>query len=147
MRRVSILGILIGAVIDIVTSIALELPFGFYALSKIDLTHTPKDQVQHALAAVMHSNLALYLCQLFVGFACSVLGGFIAAMIARRAELLNGTLSSFLCVFMGIYAMTVGKNLESIPVQILLLIASPLMGLLGGELQLRQVRHNAQAKI
>ena len=140
MKNVSIVGVLVGSVIDVLTSIVLGLPFGLYALSKVDLAHTPKDQIQSAIAAAMHGNAVLYLAQLFVGLACSILGGFIAAFIAKRMELLKGALSSFLCVGGGIFIMITGKGSDPIIIQVLLLIASPLMGLLGGYLRFLQVR-------
>jgi len=140
MKKVSILGVLVGSVTDVSTSLILGLPFGIYALSKVDLVHTPKEQLQSAIAAAMHGNATLYWAQLFVGLLCSVLGGFVAASIAKRMELLNGALSSFLCVGLGVFTVIAGKSFDPIIVQVLLLISSPLMGLAGGYLRLLTVR-------
>jgi hypothetical protein len=140
MKKVSILGVLVGSVTDVSTSFILGIPFGIYALSKVDLAHTPKDQLQSAITAAMHANAMLYWAQLSVGLFCSILGGFVAASIAKRMELLNGALSSFLCVGLGIFTVIAGKGFDPIIVQILLLISSPLMGLLGGYLRFLQIR-------
>jgi len=40
MSRVSVKGVLIGGVVDVVSSVVLGLPFAFYAMSKIDLSQT-----------------------------------------------------------------------------------------------------------
>ena len=45
-----------------------------------------------------------------VGAACSVLGGYVAARIAKRDEILNTAVSSFLCVGMELYAMLPPKR-------------------------------------
>ena len=77
---------------------------------------------------------------LLVGLACSVLGGYVAAWLAKHDELLNGGLSSFLCVGLGIYTMASGKDSDAMWVQILMLIASPILALIGGILMRLQRR-------
>jgi hypothetical protein len=138
MRKVSIKGVFIGGIVDVVSSIVLGLPFGFYAMSKVDLSNIPKDQKSAALAVVVHQDFPLYLGELVVGLLCSVPGGYVAAWLAKHDELLNGGLSSFLCVFLGIYTMVSGKDPSALWVQTLLLLASPVFALIGGELMRRQ---------
>lgn len=43
--------------------------------------------------------------QLLLGALCSVLGGYVAARLAARSELVNGALSAFLCIAFGLYAL------------------------------------------
>jgi hypothetical protein len=107
-------------------------------MSKVDLAHTPKDQLGPAMAAVSHAIPWLYGTQLLLGFACSVLGGYVAAWLAKHDELLNGALSSFLCVAIGIYSIASGKDYHGHWVQILFLIIAPVCGFFGGYLRLRQ---------
>jgi hypothetical protein len=140
MSKISIPGAIIGAVVDVVSSVVLGLPIGIYALSKVDLAHTPEDQVYAAIIAATRGNAVIYWSQLAIGLACSILGGWVAARIAKRAEPLNGVLSSFLCVALGILILRTGASSESAGAQILLLAASPAMGLLGGCLRFLQVR-------
>jgi hypothetical protein len=71
MSKISIPGVIIGAVVDVVSSVVLGLPIGIYALSKVDLAHTPKDQVHAAIIAATHGNAVIYWSQLAVGLACS----------------------------------------------------------------------------
>ncbi len=144
MRRVSIKGVLIGGIVDVVSSVILGIPFVFYVLFKLDLAHIPQDKIGPAITAAMNANTPLYICQLLVGMCCSVLGGFVAAWLAKHDELLNGALSSFLCVLLGIYSVAAGKDPHPIYVQILLFIESPVLGLLGGQLRLMQKRRVAQ---
>jgi len=86
----------------------------------------------------MKGNMPLYLTQIALGLACSVLGGYIAAVIAKRAGMLNGGLSSFLCVSLGIFSMASGKETHPFFIQLLILLASPACGVLGGFLRMKQ---------
>jgi hypothetical protein len=138
MGKVSIKGVLIGGIVDVGSSMILGIPFAIYAISRIDLASIPKDHVESAVNAAMLGNLPLYLTQELVGLTCSIFGGYIAARIAKHHELLNGGLASYLCLAIGVYAMTHGKDSHPLYVQVLMLIASPALGILGGYLRLRQ---------
>jgi len=138
--KISVKGVLIGGIVDIVTSVVLGLPFAIYAMFKVDLSHIPKAQASAAMTAVIQGNLPLYAGQLLVGLASSVLGGYVAAWLAKHDELLNGGLSSAFCVALGIYAVATGKDPNPHWLQVLLFLASPLMALLGGDIMRRQRR-------
>ena len=137
MSKVSVKGVLIGGIVDIVTSVVLGLPFALYAMLKVDLSHTPNAQASAAVTAAIHANVPLYVAQLLVGLVCSVLGGYVAAWLAKHDELLNGGLSSVLCVAGGIYVLATGKDSNPHWLQALLLVASPLLAILGGDLMRR----------
>jgi hypothetical protein len=138
MSRISIKGVLIGGVVDIVSSFVLGFPFAIYAIIKLHVSHMQSDRAATSVTAAIHGNLPLYIGQLLVGLACSVLGGYVAAWLAKHDELLNGALSSFLCVALGIYTMVSGKDSNALWVQVLLLVASPTFALVGGEMMRRQ---------
>jgi len=101
MHKVSVKGVLIGGIVDVCSSFLMGIPFAIFALSKVDVAHTPKDQIGPAIMAVTRGIPWLYGAELLVGLACSVLGGYVAGWLAKHDELLNGTLSSFLCVALG----------------------------------------------
>ncbi len=147
MSKVSIKAVVLGGIVDIVSSILLAIPFSLYVTLHIDLSNVPKDRVASTINAATQANIPLYLTELLIGLACSVLGGYVAARLAKQDELLNGALSSFLCVALGIYTITAGKDSHALWVQILLLLASPVLALLGGYLMQRQRQaragHNA----
>ncbi len=143
--RVSIKGVLIGGIVDVVTSGVLGLPLVIYAMSRIDMSHTPSSQVSMAVTKLIHASPALHSVELLVGLMCSVLGGYVAAWLAKRDELLNGGLSSFLCIILGIYAVTTGRDSNPHWLQFLLLAASPLAAVLGGDLMRRVRRGQLQS--
>jgi hypothetical protein len=141
MKSVSIKGVLIGGIVDVASSFLLGLPFAIYVIIKVRRAHTPVDQIGAAVKAATFGSAPIYLAQLAVGMGCSVLGGYVAARLAKRHELLNGTLASILCVLLGIYAATSGKDPHPMLVQVLLVVISPALSLFGGYLRLRQKRH------
>lgn len=140
MSRISIKGVLIGGIVDIVSSVLIGLPFALYTAFTVDLSNVPKDRVESTISAAIHGNMLLYVGQLLVGLACSALGGYVAAWLAKHDELLNGGLSAFLCVGLGVFTMASGKDSNPLWIQILMLVASPAMALLGGDLMRRQRR-------
>jgi hypothetical protein len=144
MGKVSVKGVLVGGIVDVVTSVVLGLPFAIYAMMKVDLSHIPSAQRSSALTTAINGNVPLYVGQLLVGLLCSALGGYVAAWLAKHDELLNGGLSSILCVALGIYTMVSGKDSNAVWVQTLLLLASPALALIGGDLMRRQRQTRVQ---
>ena len=129
---------MIGGITDVVSSSLLAIPVAIYVMVKYDLFHAPNGAA--AIASSIHSSAWLYGLQLTIGLGCSVLGGYVAAWIAKHDELLNGLLSSFLCTAIGVYSVFSGKDSQSVFVQIFLLIATPAFAFLGGYLRQAQKR-------
>jgi hypothetical protein len=138
MSRVSVKAVLIGAVIDVDAYFALGIPLGFYVMVHENLIQLPRDQVQAAVSSAIYGNTALDAVQLLIGLACSVIGGYVAAWIAKHDELLNGTLSAFLCVGIGIHGIIWGSTVPSMLRRIITLIASVVCALGGGYLRRAQ---------
>jgi uncharacterized membrane protein YfcA len=138
MGVVSFKGVIIGGVLDVVASVLLGLPFAIYTVSRLNLSGIPTNQVGSTITAAIRANVPLYVGQLLVGLACSALGGYVAAWLAKHHELLNGALSSFLCVSLGIYLLASGQDSNPHWLQALLLVASPALALVGGDLMRRQ---------
>jgi fructose-specific phosphotransferase system IIC component len=134
--KVSFRGVVVGGIVDVVASGLLGVPLVIYVMVKHDLFHSPASSA--AIASAVHASGWLYGFQLTIGLSCSVLGGYIAASIAKHDELLNGLLSSFLCTAIGVYSIFSGKASESVRAQTLLLIASPAFAFLGGYFRQRQ---------
>ena len=136
MRSVSIKAVLIGGVVDVASSLALGIPFAIFRILR--LHQTPMPRGGSASSAV--TSLPLYLSELFIGMCCSVLGGYVAARIAKHNELLNGTLSAYLSTILGIFMLAAGLDSHPLYIQALLLASSPVLALSGGYLRLRQKR-------
>ena len=132
MKKISIKAVLIGGTVDVFSTMVLALPLTFYVMSRLDIAHMPQDRVSAALTAAMKSNPWIYGTQLALGMACSVLGGYVAGLIARHDHMLNGALSSWLCLALGIYTLSAGKNSHSVATEILMLALSPVLALCGG---------------
>ncbi len=144
-RKISAMGVLIGAVTDIVTTNLFTLPIAVYLMVAGGMLNVPKGQQQAAMLEALHANVVLYAAMMLVGCGCSVLGGYIAAWIAKHDELLNGALSSFLCVTFAVYAIVTGNAGEPLWIAIGLLPASPALGAAGG--YLRRLRRERAATV
>jgi len=137
MGRVSVKGVLIGGVVDIVASLILGLLIEIYAMAKFGVLTAPNAQ---ARAALLNASVPLRLTQVAVGLLCSLLGGYVSGWVAKHDELLNGGLSAFLCVALGMYLIVSGNASDALWVQLLLLVASPALAVVGGDLRRRQRR-------
>ena len=141
MARVSIVGIVVGGIADVGLSIFLSLPLSIYAVMVAAASHTPKQQVPQTATAFMHRP-SILISAMVIGFACSMFGGYLSAFIARRDEILNGGFAAFLCVGLGIWSIATHLSSDPLWMQILLLIASPIVSCAGGYLRLKQKRPN-----
>lgn len=143
--KVSIFGVLVGGVVDVAASVLGGLPFALYSTFKLAPAQRVGPHSSDAVSAVIHGNLPLYSAQLAVGLLSSILGGYVAAAIAKHNERLNGTLSCYMCVAMGIVVMFLGLERDPRWLQFLMLAASPALAFVGGDLRLRQRLSNRTA--
>jgi hypothetical protein len=140
MGQISVKGIAVGGIVDIVTSNIVAMPLALYAATRSTVLNLPQEQQAQAITNAMQTVPFLIGTGLFLGSLCSMLGGYIAARIAKRAEVLNGALSAFLCVSFSVYGMIAGTaNLPSWQHAIFLPL-SPSLGAAGGYLYLRRLR-------
>jgi hypothetical protein len=134
MSRVSVKAVLIGGIVDIVASLVIGLLIALYAMCKFGALTGPSAQ---ATLARVNASVPLRLAQLAVGLLCSLLGGYVAGWVAKHDELLNAGLSAFLCVALGIWVILSGIASDPLWLQVLLLVASPGLAVVGGELRRR----------
>ncbi len=135
MRRISFKAVWIGAVTDMVSSTISGALIAVVFVVILHLTRTPNDPLDWALLKPENQNSLLYGIQVIAGAACSIFAGFVTAWVAQHDELLNGALSSLASVILGIFATAADKDPHLRLTHILLLIACPLLGLLGGYLR------------
>ena len=128
--RVSAVAVVIGGITDIVSSSLLAIPMIIYVMVKYGFLRASNGSA--TIASLIHSSVWLYGMQLTVGMACSALGGYVAARLAKHDELLNGLLSSFLCIIIGLCSILSGKNSHITFAQIFILLTAPAFALLGG---------------
>jgi hypothetical protein len=140
MKRVSIVGVIVGGVVDIVTTGIFAIPFMIWVMSKHNLFYLPPTQVQAAMAAVIRSDFVLSVLQWLPGLVASILAGYVAAWIAKHDEVVNGAGSAWLCVVSGVYSWLTIKIPIPMYEHLLGFVASPALGMFGGYLRLLQQR-------
>ncbi len=144
MEKISIKGIVVGALIDWVTSLTFMMPLTAYVMVSRRIMQLPREQVKAALNAAMHKDLRIFGIQLLIGIACSVIGSYVAGVLAKQAQILNGVLSAMLPSVTGIYSLFVGTYSQPLWLTLILIfVATPLAGMLGGYLALLQARRSA----
>lgn len=134
--RISIRAVLMGGAVDMIASFVYGLGVAFYVMFTLDRSNVPTNELAGAIAVAIHGNKTLYVAELFVGFGCSALGGYVAATISKRDRLLDAIGSSTGCVVLGIYAIAVGKSYDPLEMKILILVATPAVALCGGRVAL-----------
>jgi hypothetical protein len=144
MNKISIRGVAVGGVTDILATVVLTLPLVVYAIS--ELTDTLKEPLQAAVTTTIEANPLLYALESVIGLACSVLGGYVAARVAKHDELLNGLLASSLPVAFGVYSLATANDSGPSLLPVLLLFAGPLCSGFGGHLRLVQIRGKAHSQ-
>jgi MFS family permease len=135
MRRISVKGVLVGGILDIIATFVTSIPLLVVASLQLKVAHLPTPERTAALMKAIGPGSSYYLLGLALGSACSVLGGYVAARIAKREERLNGALSSWLCMLSGLYSWWTGAYAATAMAHVGYLILSPVMGALGGYLR------------
>lgn len=128
MHRIALKGVAIGNITDIVATYVVMLPLMVYFAISSGLPP----------AEILKESTVLYVSYAILGGVCSVLGGYVSARIAKHDELLNGALSSILCVGGGMYAVISGGAADDLWMHLVFLPLSPALGALGGYLRSRQ---------
>ncbi len=134
MKKVSLTGVLVGGVVDILTSTIFAIPLIVYVQTRFHIERGG------SAVPLMFADPLLFSGQFLIGVAGSALGGYVAARIAKHDELLNGVLSSFLCTAIGAYSMLGAKSHVPMWAQLLSFVTAPVFALLGGYLRLAHKR-------
>src|SRR6266496_1473060 len=104
MNRISPKGVAMGNIANIVATYVVTLPLIIFIMVSSGL---PPSEILKA-GTVVYVSYAIW------GGICSVLGGYVSARIAKHDELLNGALSSILCVGGGLYAVISGSAADDL---------------------------------
>lgn len=104
LSRVSAKGVLVGGVLDVGATYALSVPLMAAIIIRLNLTELPQPEGDAAVMRALRPGSPYYLVGLLLGSACGILGGYVAARIAKHVGRLNGALSAWLVVLLGISA-------------------------------------------
>ncbi|MHB8624408.1 MAG: hypothetical protein ACYC9J_15235 [Sulfuricaulis sp.] len=136
MNKISIKGVLVGNITTLLAgTIVVALLFillGFMVVPP-DIAHMTNEQAKAAVAAAAEKSPWSKAIPWIAGISCSILGGYVAAWLAKHNELLNGLLSSLIAVAVGGYLLIVGTDANQL-LGLLGVISNPAGGLLGGYL-------------
>lgn len=138
MKRISLKGVAIGNIADIVSSNIIGLLLAAYIL----ISSAPSGLADGSATQVLMASSFYRVSVIILGALCSVLGGYVSARIAKHDDVLNGALSSVLCIGFGIYALLSGSAAGHLGLHLALLPVSVALGALGGYLSFwRRAQH------
>ena len=137
MKRISSKGVVIGNIVDIVSTNIVLLPVMIYIVAS-SMSGSPADHGADSIAEALQGSTTFLISATVLGGLCSVLGGYVSARIAKHDEVLNGALSSILCVGGGVYSLISGSAAGHGWLHLAFLPLSPALGALGGCLRSRQ---------
>jgi hypothetical protein len=139
MRQISPKAIAAGAAVDIIATNVVTFPLLVGVMAKLATDGLSTAQQTAALRDAFDASPGLYTTSLLVGSVCSVLGGYVAAHIARRRELLHGALSAVLCVGFGLWAWRdVAASGVGVWEHVAYAVLSPSLGAFGGAVRRRR---------
>ncbi len=140
MKKISFKAVILGSITDIVATNVLTIPLLVYVVVTRNLASVPREQFADVLLQTLQNEPLLYGVQLLIGSSCSILGGYVAARIAKHDEILNGALAAFLCVAGGLYALLFATSHVPLWQHLAGFVASPALAALGGFLRLKTMR-------
>lgn len=139
MRTRSVVGVLVGGLTDIVATNILVLPLLVYVAMTHDFTGVPPGNVGVRMLEIMRDSSGTQVTGWLLGLGATALGGYVAARIARTAEVKHGAWSGWLCMGLGIYSLFAASSTVPMWQHALAFVLSPTFGAFGGYLRLRQV--------
>jgi hypothetical protein len=137
-KKFSFIGIVVGAIVDFVGSNIWGLIIMMFIVFKYRLVSTPPSELTGAITSIMMHDPLIFSLNLLVGGGFTLLGGYVAAHIAKHNELLNGACAAIYCVGAGLFALFSGMDTYPIWLSLLFLLADPALGMLGGFLKAKQ---------
>jgi hypothetical protein len=138
MRRLSFKAVAIGNIVDIVSTNIVVLPMAVYILLRAG---SSPDIAAGSAKEILTESTLFTIWSPILGGLSSVLGGYVSARIAKHDEVLNGALSSLLCIgggVYGVYAIINDSSAGSLWLHLVFLPLSPALGAIGGYLRSRQ---------
>jgi hypothetical protein len=138
MRFRSWVGIVIGGITDVATSVMIYFVLAVIVAMQLAPTNLSPEGQGSAVMTTMSTSHSVSAASWVLSYCATLLGGYVAARISRSHEVRVGALSSWTCLAVGVYAMMSGTS--RMPIwQLLLVVAStPFVAALGGYLWLRQ---------
>jgi hypothetical protein len=134
MKRLSLKGVAIGNIVDVVSSYIV----GFSVATYVLMSSAASVKDLEAADQLVRASGVFWFWSVILGSLGSVLGGYVAARIARHDDVLNGALSSTVCVGATVYALVSGGAAGHEALYLVSLPLSPALTAFGGHPSARQ---------
>jgi putative membrane protein (TIGR04086 family) len=140
-RKISILALFVGGVVSYLAAAVVAIPFGIVVAAKAGVFRQPPNpQTAAVVRALSFSDPSIYYGSIAINCACAVLGGYLAAVTARRSEALNGLASSLVFVALEVAGIRLSFDPHPVQVHVLHMVGIVIASWLGGYLRGMRVR-------
>jgi putative membrane protein (TIGR04086 family) len=133
MQRVSIKGVVVGGIVNVVATMLCMLIAVIFLVNRV-LAHSSAVAAGPIIAPPPSTHAVLVV----VAGVCSLFGGYVAARIAKHDALLNGALSANLSIVFGLILLPFDKTPAAVQNLLIAIVSSIILGLLGGYLRVAQ---------
>jgi putative membrane protein (TIGR04086 family) len=127
MNRISVKGVVVGGIVDVVATMLCTLIAVIFLVNRL-LAHGGPATGGPIIAPPPATHAVLVV----VAGVCSLFGGYVAARIAKHDELLNGALSAYLAILVGLILLPFDKSPAAVRNVLISVVTSIVLGLLGG---------------
>ncbi len=139
--RVSLKAVGLGIATDLGLTNLLLLPVVGGVIASPAIQALPASAQSAAwLAMLTAPSSPVYTIGMVLGALASACGGWVAAAVAERDELLHGALSAVGCMALGLYSWRSGSDATSPATHFAFFVLSPALGVLGAAVRRRGVR-------
>lgn len=134
MRRISVKGIVIGGIVDVVAAMLGNLIAVIFLVNRLVAAGATG-----AAGPIIAPPSATPAVLLVVAGLCSLFGGYVAARIANHDELLNGALSSYLAIAIGLALLPLDLSHTALRSLLISIVTAVVLGMLGGYVRAAQL--------
>ncbi len=128
----------VGGLVDLLSTGLLTGLLSAYVMMQKGLTDNKPETLEPQIENAIHSSPVLFGIQTALGLGCSILGGYVAARVAKQDEIENAIAASLIFVSLGVYALIAGSE-ESIWLNAFSTVITPFFYRLGAQARIREL--------
>ncbi len=136
--KISIKAILAGGAADLLSTAVFSGLLASYIVIHNGITETRPEILGPRINDLIHASTVLFGAQTVIGITCSILGGYVAARVAKQDEIVNAIAASLTFVGLGIYTLIFGSE-ESALLNAFSTLITPFFYRMGAQVRVKQV--------
>lgn len=136
--KISFRAVLAGGAADVLSTIVLFSLLSSYVMITNGFTETKPEILGPQISNAIHNSSILFGFQTVIGLICSILGGYIAARVAKQDEVENAIAASLIFVIFGIYTI-LADTTDALALNVFSTLITPFFYRLGAQVRIKQL--------